>query len=73
MRPRLVLMLFGFLTALAAILALAKNSIPASILGSAIGEKISSVPASPTLYFVLFLVMGVIAVIIAFVERKIVD
>ena len=73
MRPRLVLMLFGFLTTLTAILALLKNSVSPNILGSAIGEKISSVPASPTLYFALFLVMGVIAVIIAFVERKIVD
>jgi predicted alpha/beta hydrolase len=72
MRPRFVLMLFGFITALLALLALVKNSIPMSIVGSAIGEKISSVPASPTLYFSLFLIMGVVAVIISFMERKIV-
>jgi hypothetical protein len=72
MRPRFVLMLFGFLATLLSILALAKNSIPASIMGSAIGEKLSSVPASPTMYFVLFLVIGIAAVIISFVERKVV-
>ena len=73
MRPRLVLMLFGFLTTLIAVLALLKNSVSPTILGSAIGEKISSVPASPTLYFVLFLCIGIGSVIIAFAERKIVD
>lgn len=72
MRPRIILLLFGFLTTLLSFLALAKNSIPPSILGSAIGNKIESLPSSPTLYFSLFLVMGVIAVIISLVERKIV-
>jgi len=72
MRPRFVLMIFGFLTVLVAMLALAKNSLSSSIVGSAIGEKISSVPASPTLYFSLFLVMGVIMIITSFMERKIV-
>ena len=73
MRTRFVLMLIGFLTALLAVTALIKNSIPASIVGSAIGEKMASVPSSPTLYFCLFLVMGVIAVVVSFVERKIID
>jgi hypothetical protein len=66
-------MLFGFLTTLLSILALAKNSISPSIMGAAIGEKISSVPASPTLYFSIFLLMGILSTILSFTERKIID
>jgi len=65
-------MIFGFITAIFAALALAKNSVPPSILGAAIGDKIESVPASPTLYFVLFLVLGISAVVVSFLERKII-
>lgn len=72
MRPRFVLMIFGFITAVLSFLALAKNSIPPSILGAAIGQKIESVPASPTLYFVLFLALGIGAVVLSFLERKII-
>lgn len=73
MRPRYYLLLFGFLVAVLSFLALAKNSsISPSILGATISEKIELVPSSPTLYFVVFLIIGVLAIIFAFLERKIV-
>ncbi len=66
-------MIFGFITTILGILALAKNSISPSILGAAIGDKIESVPASPTFYFILFLVLGISAVLFSLLERKVID
>lgn len=65
-------MLFGFITALVALLALARNSIPPSLLGNAIATKVAAAPSSPALYFGAILVIGVAAVVIAIVERKVV-
>ena len=65
-------MIFGFITALVALLALARNSIPPSIMGNAIAEKVAVAPAIPALYFGVFLVIGIAAFVIALLERKIV-
>ena len=72
MRPRFILMVMGFLTSLLSLLALFKNSFSPNILGAAVADKIQTLPASPTLYFVLFLAIGIISIVTAFLERKIV-
>ena len=72
MRPRLILMLMGFLTAVLSLLALAKNTFSPRILGATISDKIEIIPASPTMYFVLFLAIGIISILVALMERKIV-
>ena len=65
-------MIFGFITAFISLLALAKNSIPPSIMGAAITDKVSAAPANPALYFSVFLVIGIAAIIISITERKII-
>ena len=66
-------MLFGFITTVLSVLALAKNSVYPSILGNSIASKIESVPASPTMYFIFFLCLGIGAVLLAFLGRKVID
>ncbi len=65
-------MIFGFLTAFLSLLALAKNSLSPSIMGAAVAEKVNMAPSNPTVYFGIFLVIGVVAVIVAFMQRKLV-
>ena len=72
MRPRYILMAFGFITAFLSLLALARNSLSPSIMGAAVAEKVNMAPANPMIYFVIFLVIGVIAILVAFLQRKIV-
>ncbi len=73
MRPRYILIIFGFITALVALLALARNSISPSIMGSAITEKVAMAPTNPAVYFGVFLVIGVASVVFAIMERKVIN
>lgn len=72
MRPRTILLLTGFLTTILSLTALFRNSISPSIMGAAIADKIQTLPSSPALYFTLLLAIGIISIILAFVERKVV-
>jgi hypothetical protein len=72
MRPRTMLLISGFLTTVISLAALFRNSISPSIMGAAIADKIQTLPSSPALYFTVLLALGVISMIIAFMERKII-
>lgn len=72
MRPRTILLLTGFLTTIISLTALFRNSISPSIMGAAVADKIQTLPSSPALYFALLLVIGIISIIVAFMERKVV-